>query len=107
MADLRLIQGASGLGGVEFGYMKPRIQSRVPNLRSRGWELIDFSAQCGLELMGWQKYLAVQAMRVKSDGRFHFPLICAVVARQNGKSTLMISRILWGLFVLKDLMQIG
>jgi hypothetical protein len=107
MADLRLIQGTSGLGGVEFGYMKPRIQSRVPNLRSRGWELIDFSAQCGLELMGWQKYLAVQAMRVKPDGRFHFPLICAVVARQNGKSTLMISRILWGLFVQKDSLQIG
>jgi len=96
-----------GLGGVIKGHMKPRIHSPIPNLPTKGWDLIKFSSSVGLELMPWQKWLAIQAHRVKPDGRFHYPTVCAVVARQNGKSTLMISRILMGLFEWKDELQIG
>ena len=96
-----------GLGGVVKGHMKPRIHSPIPNLPTKGWDLIKFSSSIGLELLPWQKWLAIQAHRTKPDGRFHYPTICAVVARQNGKSTLMISRILMGLFEWKDELQIG
>jgi len=94
-------------GGVILGNSVPRIHSKLKELPSKGQELIDFSASVGLELMDWQKWLAIEAHKVKSDGRWAHPLICAVVARQNGKSTLMISRILAGLFLWNDPLQIG
>jgi hypothetical protein len=107
MAEIGLDPAGSELGGVITGHILPRIHSQLSDLPSKGQELIDFSAQCGIELMDWQKWLAIEAHRIKPDGRFRYPLICAVVARQNGKSTLMISRILAGLFLWNDPLQIG
>ena len=97
----------SEIGGVVLGHSEPRIHSPLVNLPSKGQELIDFSKSIGLELMPWQSWLAIEAHRVKPDGRWHYPIVCAVVARQNGKSTLMMSRILAGLFLWNDPLQIG
>lgn len=97
----------SELGGVVLGHSLPRIHPKLEELPSKGQELVDFSASVGLELMDWQKWLAIEAHKVKPDGRWRYPLIAAVVARQNGKSTLMISRILAGLFLWNDPLQIG
>ena len=68
----------SGLGGVILGNSVPRIHSKLRDLPSKGQELIDFSASVGLELMDWQKWLAIEAHKVKDDGRWAHPLICAV-----------------------------
>jgi len=98
---------ASEIGGVILGHSEPRIHSPLVNLPSKGQELIDFSKSIGLDLLPWQSWLAIEAHRVKPDGRWHYPIVCAVVARQNGKSTLMMSRILAGLFLWNDPLQIG
>lgn len=49
----------------------------------------------------------MEAHRVKPDGRWHSPLVCVVVARQQGKTTLMKVRALAGLFLWENGLQIG
>ena len=71
------------------GSGSPRIHSRLNDLPSRGSEIIDFSAQLGVELMPWQKFVFEHAMKVKPDGRWKHPIVTVVAARQNGKSTIM------------------
>jgi phage terminase large subunit-like protein len=47
--------------------------------------------------MPWQYLVANETMRVKDDGRWAFPQIVVLVARQQGKSHFMRLRIIWGL----------
>jgi phage terminase large subunit-like protein len=49
----------------------------------------------------------MEAHRYKPDGRWHSPLVCVVVARQQGKTTLMKVRALAGLFLWQNGLQIG
>jgi hypothetical protein len=49
----------------------------------------------------------MEAHRYKIDGRWAHPLVTVVVARQNGKTTLMKIRALAGLFLWHDGLQIG
>jgi phage terminase large subunit-like protein len=49
----------------------------------------------------------MEAHRYKADGRWAHPLVTVVVARQNGKTTLMKIRALAGLFLWHDGLQIG
>jgi phage terminase large subunit-like protein len=49
----------------------------------------------------------MEAHKYKSDGRWASPLVTVVVARQNGKTTLMKVRALAGLFLWHDGLQIG
>jgi phage terminase large subunit-like protein len=69
--------------------------------------LIDFADSIGLPLLPWQKWVAMEAHKVKPDGRWASPLVTIVVARQNGKTTLMKVRALAGLFLWQDGLQIG
>jgi len=91
-----------------FGHEVPRIHTPLNDLPSRGHELIDFADQI-IEggFMPWQKWLAVQSLKVKPDGRYFHPITVATVARQNGKSTYMLARIAMGLFHWDDSLQVG
>ena len=113
---LEVVQGGTDrLKGVSEAITEPlmgiptaRIHSRLrEDLPSLGQELIDFSNSIGQPLLPWQEWLAIQAHRVKEDGRWHHPLIQVVVARQQGKTTIMKHRILMGLFEWKNPLQIG
>lgn len=113
---LELVQsGSNGLTQVLepitetlYGSPTPRIHSRLrPELPTRGQELIDFSNSIGFPLMPWQEWLAIEAHRVKPDGRWLHPLVQLVVARQQGKTTFMKQRILMGLFEWDNKLQIG
>jgi phage terminase large subunit-like protein len=53
----------------------------------------------GLTLLPWQKWLLVHALEVRPDGVFRFRTVVLLVARQNGKSTLMQILSLWRMFV--------
>jgi phage terminase large subunit-like protein len=101
MTELHLVE--STLGGVQT----PRIHSKLNDLPSKGQELIDFAAEIGIELMDWQKFVAIHAHKVKPDGRWHHDLIGAVLSRQNGKSTLMMLRILTGMFIWGEGLQLA
>jgi phage terminase large subunit-like protein len=91
-----------------FGHTTPRIHTPLNDLPSRGHELIDFADQI-IEggFMPWQKWLAIQSLKLKPDGRYFHPITVATVARQNGKSTYMIARIAMGLFHWDESLQVG
>jgi len=91
-----------------FGHEVPRIHTPLNDLPSRGLELIDFADQI-IEggFMPWQKWLAVQSLKLKPDGRYFHPITVATVARQNGKSTYMLARIAMGLFHWDESLQVG
>jgi phage terminase large subunit-like protein len=69
--------------------------------------LIDLAASLGVDLMEWQKFALIHTHKYKPDGRWASPTNCIVVARQNGKSFLQQIRILGGLFLWDEPLQIG
>jgi len=90
-----------------FGVQTPRIHTPLNDLPSRGGELIDLAADLKIELMDWQKFALIHTHKVKPDGRWATPVNTIVVARQNGKSFLQLIRILGGLFLWDEKLQIG
>ena len=90
-----------------MGISTPRIYTPLNDLPSRGQELIDLAASIGVELMDWQKFYLIHSHKVKPDGRWATPINVCVVARQNGKSFLQQIRILGGLFLWKEPLQIA
>ena len=90
-----------------FGHPTPRIHTPLNDLPSKGFELIDLAKEVGVELMPWQKFVLEHTHKVKPDGRWASPINTVVVARQSGKSFLMQVRILGGLFLWDEPLQIG
>lgn len=90
-----------------FGVETPRIHTPLNDLPSLGLELVDLATSIGVEMMPWQKFALIHTHKVKPDGRWATPVNCIVVARQNGKSFLQQVRILGGLFLWKEPLQIG
>jgi hypothetical protein len=90
-----------------LGSPTPRIYTPLNDLPSRGLELVDLASSLSIELMPWQKFFLEHAHKVKPDGRWATPVAVCTVARQNGKSFLMQLRILGGLFLWNESLQIG
>jgi hypothetical protein len=72
----------------------PRISPPLPD-RSKVDQLRKAAKVAGLKLMPWQETAGQYLMA--GNGRWQFHEVCIVVGRQNGKSTILIPRILWGL----------
>jgi hypothetical protein len=89
------------------GISTPRIHTPLNDLPSRGGELIDLASSLKIDLMEWQKFALINTHKIKADGRWASPINCIVVARQNGKSFLQQIRILGGLFLWDEQLQIG
>jgi len=77
-----------------FGFEEPRVFT--PPLRkltpktTAGFALIEFaSVILGMDLLPWQKWLAIHALELLPDGTFRFRTVVLLVARQNGKSTFL------------------
>jgi phage terminase large subunit-like protein len=90
-----------------IGVQTPRIHTPLNDLPSRGGELIDLATDLGIDLMDWQKFALIHTHKFKADGRWASPVNTIVVARQNGKSFLQLIRILGGLFLWDEKLQIG
>jgi phage terminase large subunit-like protein len=103
----RLISVLEPESATLFGSPTPRIHTPLNDLPSRGFEVIDLAAELKVELMPWQKFVLEHSHKVSPDGRWATPLNCVTVARQNGKSYLMNIRILAGLFLWDESIQIG
>lgn len=87
-----------------LGHEEPRIFTpplRPLNRRtSRGFECIEFAEDVlGIQLVPWQKWLLVHALEIHDDGTFRFRTVLLLIARQNGKSTLMQILSLWRMYV--------
>jgi phage terminase large subunit-like protein len=92
---------------VIYGHSEPRIHTPLNDLPSKGLELIDLASQIGVELMPWQKFFIEHSHKVLPNGRWASPVNVCTVARQNGKSFVMQLRILGGLFLWDESLQIG
>ena len=82
-----------------FGSATPRLASPQLELPSRGLEVVELAAECGVELLPWQQHVIMEGMRFRPDsGKWAHRFAGVTAPRQNGKSALMRFVILWHLF---------
>jgi phage terminase large subunit-like protein len=93
----------SELGGVQT----PRIHSKLTDLPSKGQDMIDLATDLGINLMEWQRFVCIHGHKVREDGRWAHSELGLIMARQQGKSTLMMLRILTGMFVWGEGLQLA
>lgn len=75
---------------------------------SLGFEACAFARDVlGLSLLPWQEWLLQHALEVRPDGEFRFRTVVVLVARQNGKTTLVQVLALWRLFLDRANLVIG
>lgn len=85
----------------------PPLRKLTPKT-SAGFSCIEFSEQVlGIVLFPWQKWLLIHALELLPDGTYRFRTVVLLVARQNGKSTLMQVLSLWRMFVTGAPLVIG
>ncbi len=66
---------------------------------TKGFAAIEFAEEIlEIELLPWQKWLLLHALELNADGTYRFKTVVLLVARQNGKSTLMQVLTLWRMF---------
>jgi len=61
----------------------------------------------GIQPLPWQRWLLIHALELTSRGKFRFRTILVLVARQNGKTTIVEVKNLWKMFVLGVPLVIG
>ena len=82
-----------------YGSAVPRLSSPKLELPSKGLEVIELAAECGVDLMPWQQHVILEAMRYKPEsGKWAHRFAGVTAPRQNGKSALMRFVCLWHLF---------
>jgi hypothetical protein len=101
--EISVDQAYLGLGGVQT----PRIHSKLNDLPSKGQEMIDFASELGINLMEWQRFVCIHGHKIRADGRWAHSELGLIMARQQGKSTLMMLRILTGMFVWGEGLQLA
>lgn len=98
-------------------YTKPLVQGRpgpcgcgcalTPD-SSLGFSAVDFAEQVlGFALIPWQRWLFIHALELQAGGGFRFRTVLVLVARQNGKTTLVEIKNLWKMFVLQVPLVLG
>lgn len=80
----------------------PRLCSIPDYGSSAGDEAIDLAAHAGLFLDEWQKFVLVNALGERADGRWAAPTVGLVVGRQNGKNSILEARELAGIFLFDE-----
>lgn len=77
----------------------PPLRELTPET-SLGFEAVKFAEQVlGIDLYPWQRWTLIHALELRDDGGFRFRTVVLLVARQNGKSTLLLVLALWRMFV--------
>lgn len=78
----------------------PSLRDELSPETSRGFEVIEFAEAVGIRLYPWQQWLLIHGLELNlSLTDFRFKRVIVEVARQNGKTTLMVVLGLWRLFV--------
>lgn len=96
---------------IRYGSELPRIFT--PPLReltpdtSLGFEFLDFVDAIGVELFPWQRWFAIHALELLPNGRPRFRTLVLLVARQNGKTTILKLLALYWMAVLGQPLVIG
>jgi hypothetical protein len=85
------------------GSTEPRIctppRGKLTPETSKGFACIAFAEEIlEIELLPWQRALLIRALELNPDGSYRFRTVLLLVARQNGKSTLMQVLSLWSMY---------
>lgn len=76
----------------------PRFSLVPDRVKTLGPEVVAFAEKVGIPLDGHQRLILEATMGVTKAGGWASPENCVVEPRQNGKSSCLIVRALWGLF---------
>lgn len=87
-----------------YGVTVPRIYSaplrKLTRETTLGFECIEFAQDIlGLTLTPWQEWFLKAVLELREDGTFRYRTVLMLIARQNGKTTVMEVLILWQLYV--------
>lgn len=75
---------------------------------SLGFSAVDFAREVlGIEPLPWQRWLLIHVGELDALGMFRFRTVLILVARQNGKTTIVEVKNLWKMFVLGVALVIG
>lgn len=77
----------------------PRHQVVPDGDEARGRQAVALAREVGLELDPWQEWALVQMCRTTPDGLWAAPSVGLIVPRQNGKTVVLVARVLAGLFL--------
>ncbi|WP_181778939.1 terminase [Pseudonocardia pini] len=87
-----------------MGKEEPRLWTRplrdlTPDT-TLGYQAIRFATEIlGVELLPWQRFWLLHALELLPDGSFRFRTILTLVARQQGKTTLLKIVSLWAMYM--------
>ena len=84
-------------GCTEPRFYTPPLRELTPET-SMGFEVIEFADLLGIHLYPWQKWVLIRGLELRPNGDFRFRKVIIEVARQNGKTLLMVVLGLWRLF---------
>ncbi len=84
-------------GSTEPRFYTPPLQELTPET-SKGFEVIEFATLLGIELYPWQEWVLIHGLELEPSGDFRFKTVIVEVARQNGKTLLMVVLGLWRLY---------
>lgn len=98
--SVRLAAPPKGLLGSETPRLWTRPLRPLTPKTSAGFACIAFAEQVlGIALLPWQKWLLIHALELTPEGAYRFRYVLVLVARQNGKTTLMSVKSLWRMFI--------
>ena len=75
---------------------------------SLGFSALEFSDNpLGIGPIPWQRWLLIHSLELLPNGRFRFRTVIVLVARQNGKTTIVEVKNLWKMFILGIPLVVG
>lgn len=97
-----------------FGKTEPRIWTKplceLTRETTLGYAFCDFCDHIGVQLLPWQKWLAVHALEIISEGeqwRFRYRYVLILISRQNGKTFFEVLLNIFFLYGLKSHLVLG
>ena len=85
----------------------PTTESKPPaRLLGASKEAVEFAEAAGLHLDPWQQHVLTEGLAETADGKWAAFEVAIIVARQNGKGSILEARQLFGLFVLREQLAI-
>ncbi len=87
-----------------LGKIEPRLYTKplrpLTPETSKGFEVITFANEIlQIKLFPWQEWFLIHALELDKSGSYRFRTLVLLVARQNGKTTLMQVLALWRMFL--------
>lgn len=89
-----------------LGAQRPRLQSIPQYKTTLAKEAFELLESANVHLDDWQKWYLAHSLGQREDGRWSAFECGLVISRQNGKTELVVARMIVGLFLLREKLQI-